>query len=781
MGATPVFCDVDLQTFNVDVEQLESLVTERTVGVIAVHLFGLSADLDPILELARRRGLWLVEDAACALGAWYHGRHVGASASPALSASTRASRSRPARAGWSRRRRRPRVARALAARSRRADVLDAARRRGGRVPAHRLSARRLQLPDDRHPGRARLRADGPARRDPRRAVASSPRDTTSCWPVSTAFATPHVPDGYVHGYQAYVCLFRPEEPAPDNVERLHRARNDLCASSSAPGSQTRQGTHAPVLTAFYARKYGLRPEQFPNAHAGRSPVTRAAALPADDRGRPGDGLHRALTGVRYRLTRHVRHRRRSQPGRLARRPRGRRAHDRGDRASRPRRRRHARRPRRRPRQPAPCDHRPLTARRDADGRRRRRLRHHLQRRDLQLPRVAARARAARTQLPLAHRHGGRAARVRSNGANAASSASTACSRSRSGTGGGASSSSRATATGSSRSTSRDVGTTFLFASEIKALPRAPGLPREAVSLPHLARVLHVPEHLLATARSSTAFASLPPGRTLTIALRDGSRRERTYWDFDFTRARQTASSDEEYAEELDRLFRQAVERQLVARRPARRLPERRHGLGQRSRRSPRSTCRTSRRSPAASTSRRRPASSSASTSGARPSACRTGSRPSTTRWCSRPATWSACLPALVWHLEDPRVGQSYPNYYVARLASKFVKVVLSGAGGDELFAGYPWRYYRAVVNDDFDHYVEKYYAFWHRLLPNGVLQRVLPAGRLEAGRGRADDRHLPRRDARPAGTASRPRSTSTTRSTSRRRRSSTGCCSWTTS
>ena len=60
-----------------------------------------------------------------------------------------------------------------------------------------------------------------------------------------------------------------------------------------------------------------------------------------------------------------------------------------------------------------------------------------------------------------------------------------------------------------------------------------------------------------------------------------------------------------------------------------------------------------------------------------------------------------CLPALVWHLEDPRVGQSYPNFYGARLASKFVKVALSGSGGDELFAGYPWRYYRAVVNDDF--------------------------------------------------------------------------------
>jgi asparagine synthase (glutamine-hydrolysing) len=76
------------------------------------------------------------------------------------------------------------------------------------------------------------------------------------------------------------------------------------------------------------------------------------------------------------------------------------------------------------------------------------------------------------------------------------------------------------------------------------------------------------------------------------------------------------------------------------------------------------------------------------------------------------------MPELIWHLEDPRVGQSYPNYYVARLAGKFVKVSLSGAGGDELFAGYPWRYYRAVVNDDFEHYAEKYYRYWLRLIPD---------------------------------------------------------------
>ena len=75
------------------------------------------------------------------------------------------------------------------------------------------------------------------------------------------------------------------------------------------------------------------------------------------------------------------------------------------------------------------------------------------------------------------------------------------------------------------------------------------------------------------------------------------------------------------------------------------------------------------------------------------------------------------MPALAYTLEEPRVGQSYPNMYVAQLAGKFNKVVLAGTGGDELFAGYPWRYYSAVSNTDFDQYLDKYLQFWRRLLP----------------------------------------------------------------
>lgn len=83
-----------------------------------------------------------------------------------------------------------------------------------------------------------------------------------------------------------------------------------------------------------------------------------------------------------------------------------------------------------------------------------------------------------------------------------------------------------------------------------------------------------------------------------------------------------------------------------------------------------------------------------------------------------------CLPKLAWHLEEPRVGQSYPNFYAAKLASKFVKVVLSGCGGDELFGGYPWRYYRSANSQSFEQYVDDYYIYWQRLASNSELRQM---------------------------------------------------------
>jgi dTDP-4-amino-4,6-dideoxygalactose transaminase len=77
LGATPVFVDIDAATFNVLPNEVARAISPRTRAIIPVHLFGLSADLDPLLEIARQAGVPLIEDAAQAIGARYHGRLTG--------------------------------------------------------------------------------------------------------------------------------------------------------------------------------------------------------------------------------------------------------------------------------------------------------------------------------------------------------------------------------------------------------------------------------------------------------------------------------------------------------------------------------------------------------------------------------------------------------------------------------------------------------------------------------------------------------------------------------
>lgn len=207
---------------------------------------------------------------------------------------------------------------------------------------------------------------------------------------------------------------------------------------------------------------------------------------------------------------------------------------------------------------------------------------------------------------------------------------------------------------------------------------------------------------------------LPPASITTIALKNREVKTEVYWDYSFNE-----SSDikdyQEYKEELDRLLNQAVNRQIVSDVELGSFLSGGMDSGT-------LTALASQKLPYIKTFTCGFDLSSASgleltfDERAKAEAMSALFKTEHYEMVLKAGDMERCMSKLVTHLEEPRVGQSYPNYYASHLASKFVKVVLSGAGGDELFGGYPWRYYRAVSSKNFKDYSADYYNYWQRLL-----------------------------------------------------------------
>jgi asparagine synthase (glutamine-hydrolysing) len=262
---------------------------------------------------------------------------------------------------------------------------------------------------------------------------------------------------------------------------------------------------------------------------------------------------------------------------------------------------------------------------------------------------------------------------------------------------------------------------FAFGSEQKALLAIPGF-RFALDKPALLEYFTF-QNIFTDKTLVEDIKLLPPGHHLVLNFgrRTPAVQRTQYWDYDF-REPQERASDAEYREELDRLFQQAVSRQLVT--DVELGSYLSGGMDSGS-----VTAIAARSYPYIKTFTCGFDLSSASgielgfDERAKAEAMSYHLKTEHYEMVLKAGDMERILPKVAWHLEEPRVGQSYPNYYAAQLAGKFVKVVLSGAGGDELFGGYPWRYYRAVVNDDFEHYIEKYYVFWQRLVENRYLKQ----------------------------------------------------------
>jgi perosamine synthetase len=294
VGATPVFCDIELDSFNLDPAALDAAVGERTVGVIPVHLFGRAAPMRAVNELARRRGLWILEDAACALGTRQDGRHAGTlgdagcfSFHPRKSITT-------GEGGML-----ITADAALAARAR--SLRDCGASRSNRERHTSAGAFRLAEYDTLGFNYRMTDLQG--------ALGSAQMDRVE-WLLSerarqAAFyddalgdlewlRTPTVGEGETHGWQAYVCLYCTEEPTASNIEAMGAGRDRLMDALEQEGVATRPGTHAPVATTFYRERYDFGAHQFPRAEiAGHLSIALPLFAGLDD-----DDLERVAETVR---------------------------------------------------------------------------------------------------------------------------------------------------------------------------------------------------------------------------------------------------------------------------------------------------------------------------------------------------------------------------------------------------------------------------------------------------------------------------------------------------
>lgn len=267
LGGTVVFCDIDLNTFNIDVEQLQQKITPKTKAIIPVHLFGLSAEMNEINKIAKQHGLWVVEDAACGFGSSYHGQHVGTlgdtgcfSFHPRKAITT--GEGGMITTGDD----------AIAEKLRRlrdhgATMSDLQRHLGARpylLADHPDAGYNQRMTDIQGAlGAAQMeRATSIIKERQRLAKIYDDALIGIPWLKSPAHIL-----GFEHTYQSYPCLFQPEIITFESITRLNRARNDWMGWLQERGVSTRPATHAVHMLTFYREKYQLTPQAFPNAYA----------------------------------------------------------------------------------------------------------------------------------------------------------------------------------------------------------------------------------------------------------------------------------------------------------------------------------------------------------------------------------------------------------------------------------------------------------------------------------------------------------------------------------
>lgn len=266
LGGKVVFCDIDLATFNLDVEKLATLITNKTKAVLPVHLFGMPANMAPINTFAQAHQLYVIEDAACGFGSRYHGQHVGTLGDAGVFSFHPRKAITTGEGGMITTQSDDLAIKLRRLRDHGAAISDLQRH---------LGARPYLLADHPDAGYNQRMTDlqaalGSAQMDRANSIIEERQAIAKLYDEAfqklSWLRIPAHYKGYEHGYQSYPCLFQPESITPDRITGLYEKRNAWMDQLQQLGISTRPATHAVHMLSFYRNKYKLNPLDFPNAY-----------------------------------------------------------------------------------------------------------------------------------------------------------------------------------------------------------------------------------------------------------------------------------------------------------------------------------------------------------------------------------------------------------------------------------------------------------------------------------------------------------------------------------
>ena len=266
VGAKLVFCDIDINTFNIDVAQIESKITKYTKAIIPVHLFGLAADMSVINNIAKKYNLKVVEDAACGFGSRYHKQHVGTLGNTGCFSFHPRKAITTGEGGMITTNDKVLAEKLRCFRDHGAVMSDLQRHQGSKpylLTDHQEAGFNQRMTD--------LQAAlGSAQMDRSQAIVHERLALAKRYDQTLAnlpwLRLPIHLENYEHGYQSYPCLFQPQAISLANIPDVNKKRNAWMDQLQQVGISTRPATHAVHMLTFYRDKYKLKPSDFPNSY-----------------------------------------------------------------------------------------------------------------------------------------------------------------------------------------------------------------------------------------------------------------------------------------------------------------------------------------------------------------------------------------------------------------------------------------------------------------------------------------------------------------------------------